>query len=124
MDVTPALPQGAKSIDSYGDGGFRVAGERFEGAVIVTPTAVSSWMAGAPCDLGAHEAQAVAQAVDGAELVLIGSGARPVPLPKAFREALTGAGVRVDVMDTGAACRTYSVLLAEGRSVAAALVAV
>lgn len=121
MDVTPALPEGAKRIDGYGDGGFRIAGERFEGAVIVTPTAVTGWSAQVFSQLGEADAAALARAVEGAELVLIGAGARPAAPPKCFRDALATQGLRFDVMDTGAACRTYNVLLSEGRSVAAAL---
>lgn len=58
------------------------------------------------------------------EFLLLGSGARMQLLPKALRQGLRDAGLVVEVMDTGAACRTYNVLLAEGRRVGAALLPV
>ena len=58
------------------------------------------------------------------EILLLGCGARPAPVPAALVEALRAAGVALDVMDTGAACRTYNVLAAEARRVGAALIAV
>jgi uncharacterized protein len=57
----------------------------------------------------------------GLELVLIGLGKRGAPVATALRAALKAHGIGVEAMDTGAACRTYSVLLAEDRLVAAAL---
>ena len=57
----------------------------------------------------------------GIEILLIGCGRRMVPLPKVLREELRAAGIVADAMDTGAACRTYNILLAEDRRVAAAL---
>ena len=62
---------------------------------------------------------AVAPAV---EFLVIGCGARAMLVPPALRQELRDAGLRLDAMDTGAACRTYNVLLAEDRRVAAALI--
>jgi uncharacterized protein len=58
------------------------------------------------------------------EILLLGCGQRMAPVPRALREGLRAAGVVIEPMDTGAACRTYNVLMAEGRRVAAALIAV
>ena len=60
----------------------------------------------------------------GVDLLLLGCGAAMRPVAPALRAALRKAGIAVEPMDTGAACRTFNVLLAEGRRVAAALVAV
>jgi len=60
----------------------------------------------------------------GVEILLLGCGRRMAMVPSALRARLKAAGIVVDAMDTGAACRTYSVLLAEGRRVAAALLPV
>lgn len=124
MDVTPAIPADRKVVDGYGDGGFRIAGEWIEGAVLVSPLNAVAWDASNIADLNASDAEAVAAGLAGAELVLLGTGVRPVHPPKAFRDALSAAGLRLEVMDTGAACRTYNVLLSEDRRVAAALLAI
>ena len=58
------------------------------------------------------------------DVLLIGTGLNPAPLPEALRWRLKDAGIGVDAMQTGAAARTYNILLAENRKVAAALVAV
>jgi uncharacterized protein len=58
------------------------------------------------------------------ELLLVGTGGRMAQIDRTLRQALRADGVVVEVMDTGAACRTYNVLMAEGRRVAAALIAV
>jgi len=57
------------------------------------------------------------------DLLLLGCGARMAMVPAALRQQLRDAGVVIEAMDTGAACRTYNVLMADGRRVAAALIA-
>jgi uncharacterized protein len=61
---------------------------------------------------------------DMVDLLLIGCGASMRPVPHELRAALRSVGIAVEPMNTGAACRTFNVLLAEGRRVAAALIAV
>jgi len=58
------------------------------------------------------------------EVLLIGCGPRMVLLPSALRRQIREAGIGMDAMDTGAACRTYNVLISEGRRAAAALIPV
>ncbi|HEV8392045.1 MAG TPA: Mth938-like domain-containing protein [Dongiaceae bacterium] len=126
MDVTPLIPQGKQIIDGYGDGGFRISGQRIEGSVIVFPDRVTAWNVGEAGALNAGSLEAVAAAAHAGtvELLLIGTGARMTRIDGALRQALRADGVVVEAMDTGAACRTYNVLMAEGRRVAAALIAV
>jgi uncharacterized protein len=57
----------------------------------------------------------------GVELLLLGLGRRMAPVAPALRAALKAHGIAVEAMDTGAACRTYNLLVAEDRRVAAAL---
>lgn len=126
MDVTPLIPQGRQIIDGYGEGGFRISGQRVEGSVIVFPERVAAW---AVSDAGAMNATSLAPVsaaarAGGVELLLIGTGARMARIDRVLREELRAQGVIIEVMDTGAACRTYNVLMAEGRRVAAALIAV
>ena len=126
MDVTPLIPQGKQVIDGYGDGGFRVSGTRIEGSVIVYPDRLSPWPPSALADVTAIALADVAAAgrAGRVELLLLGTGARMSQIDRGLRQELRAAGVVIEVMDTGAACRTYNVLLAEGRKVAAALIAV
>lgn len=68
--------------------------------------------------------QAVRDAEEATDILLAGCGPRFVPPPEGLREAIREMGLSLEWMDTGAACRTFNVLLAEERPVAAALIAV
>lgn len=126
MDVTPLIPQGKQIIDAYGEGGFRISGQRIEGSVIVFPDRVTAWTVTEAVQISVSSLAAVSAAAKAGsvELLLIGTGQRMTQIDKSLRQALRADGVVVEPMDTGAACRTYNVLMAEGRRVAAALIAV
>jgi uncharacterized protein len=126
MDVTPLIPQGKRIIDGYGGGGFRISGQRIEGSIIVFPDKVAAWNVGevAAMDAGSLDAVSAAGRAGTVELLLVGTGARMTRIDAALRQALRADGVVTEAMDTGAACRTYNVLMAEGRRVAAALIAI
>lgn len=117
-DITPVIPAGRKLITAYGDGGFRISGESFAGSVLVFPDKVLPWDAALSADSLALAAEAKV------EILLIGCGRSMAFIEPGLRASLRQAGVVIDAMDTGAAARTYNVLMAEGRKVAAALVAV
>ncbi len=119
-DVTPIIPADRQVIDAYGATGFRVSGVAYEGAIIVFPDATVSWPVGGVAEISLESLKPVIEH-GGVEILLLGCGRRMRLLPPALRRALREAGIVVDAMDTGAACRTYSVLLAEERRVAAAL---
>ena len=123
MDVTPLIPADRYVIDGYGAGGIRVRGVLYSGPVLIFPDKVLPWPKGrALATLTPEDFSLVLGAEDKPEVLLLGVGAVALELPpKAVREACRAAGVVVEVMDTGAACRTYNVLLAEGRRVAALL---
>jgi uncharacterized protein len=126
MDVTPLIPQGKQIIEAYGEGGFRISGQRVEGSVIVFPDKVVAWTPAAAGDISAGDLQPVSAAgrAGSVELLLIGTGTRMTQVDRGLRQTLRADGVVIEAMDTGAACRTYNVLMAEGRRVAAALIAV
>ncbi len=112
-------------VEAYGNGGFRFAGMSHKGSVIVLATGVFAWQATAPSEITAETLGPVLDAEAGSiELLLVGTGTDLVPLSAALRERLKAAGIRFDPMATGAAARTYNVLIAEGRRVAVALLAV
>jgi len=118
------LDQAERRIERYGAGGFRISGTAHEGGVLVTGNRVAPWPAGGLAGLDAEAVAPLIALRDEFEFVLIGCGPQFGLLPKAAKQALRDAGIRFDVMDTGAACRTYNVLVAEGRRVAAALLPV
>ena len=111
-------------IESYGDGGFRVSGNAYKGAIIVLPERTESWAVTDITKLTFKSLAAVTGAEPPAEILLLGCGARAVPVPEALRGQLRKHGIVVEPMDTGAACRTYNLLIAEGRRVAGALISI
>jgi len=106
--------EGAVPIDGYGPGFFRVAGTVYEGALLVAAGHISGWT-------GIADFSAVIAVKDSFDVLLVGTGADIAPLPATARAALDNAGIGLDLMTTPTACRTYNVLLAEGRRVMAAL---
>jgi len=118
---TPHYPRIAP-IDAYGNGGFRFAGMSHRGSILCLPSGIYAWEPAEPLDV---QSLAPALAERGEMRVLIlGTGARQVFPAPAVRRAFVEAGLALEPMDTGAACRTYNVLLAEARPVGAALTAV
>jgi uncharacterized protein len=111
-------------IEAYGGGRFRVSGTVHSGSIIITPEETVTWDAGPIADATLADFDAVTSADTPIEILLLGCGSAIVPVAPPLRAALREAGIVVDAMDTGAACRTYNVLNAEGRRVAAALIAV
>lgn len=121
MDVTPIIPADRQFIESYGDGEFHVSGTAHRNPILVFPGHSLAWAVTSFETMTVESFAPVMSADPPVELLLLGSGHRIQLLPCALRRALRDAGVVVEVMDTGAACRTYNILLAEARRVAAAL---
>lgn len=119
MDVTPLVKEGAQIIQSYADGGFKISGTRYEGAVLVTPEDVKPWAIESFEALSVVDFQSIK-----ADVILLGTGAKMHFLPAELKQALSQEGLYLDVMDTAAACRTYNVLMTEDRDVIAALLPV
>jgi uncharacterized protein len=111
---------GRQIVEGYGPGGFRVSGAAFAGSVLILPDRTIAWDVGALAELGEDAFAAVVERGD-VEILLLGTGARMAPVPAEIRLALKRAGIVVEAMETGAACRTYNVLVDEDRRVAAAL---
>ena len=126
MDLTPLIPGGRLIIESYGEGRLRISGHAYTGNHLVFPERVLPWSAATAAEASLENLAAVLEAARAGalDLLLLGQGARMQPVSVALRQSLRQAGVVVEPMDTGAACRTYNVLMAEGRLVAAALIAV
>jgi len=125
MDVTPLIPEGRQIIQGYGLKGFKVSGVSFETAIVVSPTETRNWNAPeAFTDLKESDFSMLEAKAADIDVLLLGTGARGEFFPPALRAALKQKGLVVETMDTGAACRTYNVLMAEGRRVIAALMPV
>ena len=124
MDITPAVPAGRQVVESYGGGRFRVSGTAYEGSVLVLPGRTVPWAVRRLEDVTLDSLRPVLDHDEPIELLLLGCGPRAAPPPAELRQSLRDRGLGLEVMDTGAACRTYNVLLTEGRPVAAALIAV
>ena len=107
----------AKPVGGYGPGFFRIAGTVVQGAVLVLPTGARVW--GGYGDTGV-----LLDMADRIDVLFVGTGAEIAHIPSGFRAALEEAGLGVEVMATPPACRTYNVLLSEGRRIAAALLPV
>ena len=112
-------------VASYRGGAFTITGTRHLGSVVLFRDRVVAWPATRVEDIDvAYLTALVAESATQVEFLLLGCGTRLVPIPPVLRAALKACGVAVEPMDTGAACRTFNVLTAEERRVAAALIAV
>lgn len=119
MDVSPPVSKDRQIIESYSARGFRISGVFHEGAVLILPQATHSWPIAAFAALSLESLGPILEVAP--RILLLGCGAKMERPPASLRAALRQRGIVLDAMDTGAACRTYNVLLAEDREVAAAL---
>lgn len=115
---------GRAPIEAYGNGGFRFADMSHRGSILCVQSGIYGWPVSDPGAISADTLERVFDDGDRPELLLLGTGRALVPPAPEMRSACSEQGVRIEVMDTGAAVRTFNVLLAEQRSVAAALIAV
>lgn len=126
MDVTPLTPPGIQLIQAYGEGRFRVAGIDYQGSILVSSHTTRHWPVTSleGLDATALETLLAGLKSQGISVLLLGCGPYMQRLEPGMREAGRRYAIVVEPMDTGAACRTFNVLAAEGRPVAAALIAV
>jgi len=104
----------ALAIEGYGPGFFRVGTHVLRGACLITPWGAGPWG-------GVADAGPVLALIGRIDVLFVGMGAEIAQVPRAFRQPIEAAGIGVEVMNSPAACRTYNVLLGEGRRIAAAL---
>jgi uncharacterized protein len=115
---------GRHPIDAYGNGGFRFAEMSHRGSILALPSGIRAWDVNAPAQVTEQTLAPVFQEGDALELLLLGTGVEAAPVSDALRRRFREARIRLDVMQTGAAARTFNVLVAENRRVGAALIAV
>ncbi len=124
IEIRPAHFPGRAPIDAYGNGGFRFADMSHRGSILCLPSGIHGWSVDDPAKLSVEDfSRIIAQAGD-IEVLLVGMGDTMRVLPKELKQALRDAGISADPMSTGAAVRTYNIMLSEARAVAAALIAV
>ena len=124
IEIRAAHFPGRAPIDAYGNGGFRFADMSHRGSILCLPSGIHGWDVEEGAALTADLfARVIADAAE-IEVLLVGTGKSLVPLPAALKQALKAKGIGSDPMSTGAAVRTYNIMLAESRAVAAALIAV
>ena len=119
------MARDAPQIDAYGGGGFRLSTGRHEGSLLILGDVARPWPVRSMAQLAPeHFAEVLAAGRGQVEFVLLGAGAANALPPRPVRETLQRAGIGLEFMDTASACRTYNILTAEGRKLAAALIAV
>ena len=111
-------------IDAYGNGGFRFAEMSHRGSLLCLPTGMHAWGISTPDQITVETLAPIFAVADQIDVLLIGLGPDVAGFPRVLRDALREHGIIVEAIGTGGAVRTYNVLLAEQRAVAAALLAV
>jgi uncharacterized protein len=117
MNLTEVTFDDARPFDGYGPGFFRVGGERVEGALVLHAGGLVRWK-------GLSDPAPLVALADSVDVVLLGTGTDIAHAPADLRAAVEEAGPGLEVMSSPAACRTYNVLVGEGRRVAAAVLPV
>ena len=119
MKLHAAGPSTYNTIHAYGEGYVMVNGQRYESSLIVMPEEVLPWDAPEFAKLTEQHFQRLKGLR--VEILLLGTGSRQRFPHPGLTAPLAAAGIGVEVMDLKAACRTYNILVAEERKVAAAL---
>jgi uncharacterized protein len=119
----PHLPR-PELIDAYGNGGFRFAGMSHRGSLLCFPDGIWAWAVNDVAELTEDALSAAFERAQSLDFFLIGAGPDPWALPEDLRQRFRELSLSVDSMATGAAVRTYNILLTENRRVGAGLIAV
>jgi uncharacterized protein len=124
MRPAPAHFPARAPIDAYGNGGFRFADMSHRGSLLIVPSGIYAWNAVSIDDVTPEALAPFLREMAPLAIVLLGTGEAHVMPSEPVRRLFADARLGLEIMTTGAACRTYNVLLAEGRDVGAGLLAV
>lgn len=124
IEIRQAHFPGRAPVDSYGNGGFRFAEMSHRGSLLMLPSGIYGWDMAEGDPLTAENFQRVIDEAAAIEVLLVGTGKDIRPLPAALKTLFKEHAISSDPMSTGAAVRTYNIMLAEERAVAAAFIAV
>lgn len=122
--MSTAFFPGRAPIDSYGNGGFRFAEMSHRGSLLLLPSGIYAWDVRSYDGLSVNDFAPILEEKSDLEFLLLGTGSVQHFPSQDVRALFEAEGLGLEAMSTGAACRTYNVLLAEKRAVAAALIAV
>jgi len=123
MSIKAYLPDRV-AIDFYGNGGFRFAEMSHTGSMLILPNGMHGWHPVAFTDITPEDFKPLFDTITASTFVLFGTGSKQQWPGRELKTAFARRNIALEVMDTGAAVRTYNVLLGEHRPVAAALLAV
>jgi uncharacterized protein len=124
IEIREAHFPGRAPIDAYGNGGFRFADMSHRGSLLCLPSGIHGWDLREGDALKVADFERVLSEAADIEVLLVGTGVNLQPLPAELKAALKERGISSDPMSTGAAVRTFNIMLSESRAVAAALIAV
>jgi len=124
IEIREAHYPGRAQIEAYGNGGFRFAGMSHKGSLISLPSGIYGWNVAKPEDLIVTAFDTLFAEEQTIEVFLLGTGVELVPVKPEIRARFRERGISIDSMATGAAVRTFNVMLAEDRAVAAGFLAV
>ncbi|UNK36762.1 Mth938-like domain-containing protein [Shinella sp. H4-D48] len=124
IEIREAHFPGRAPIDAYGNGGFRFADMSHRGSILCLPSGIHGWDKEDGSPLTLVDLERVLDEAGDIEVLLVGTGKEIRPLAPEIKAALRERKISSDPMSTGAAVRTFNVMLAESRAVAAALIAV
>ena len=124
IDITVPPAAGRQVVERYGGGGFTISGVRWSGSVLILRNCTVSWPVADAAAIEPAVLAPVLAAVPRPRILVVGCGRGFAPRPEGLDAAMREAGIGVEWMNTGAACRTFNVLVLEDRDVAAALIAI
>jgi uncharacterized protein len=124
IEIREAHFPGRAPIDAYGNGGFRFADMSHRGSLLCLPSGIHGWKMEEGQPLTVDTFERVLNEASDIEFLLVGTGLGFQPIPAELKAALRAKGISSDPMSTGAAVRTFNIMLMEDRAVAAALIAV
>lgn len=128
MDITLQLSESnglnAQHVQRYGDGGFFISGKQYNGSVCIIGEETVAWNIDKAEDITLESLQTFIEQNEKIEILLVGCGKLTAFIHPDIKSELKHHNIVIDAMDSGAACRTYNILMSEGRRVAAALIAV
>jgi uncharacterized protein len=122
IEMRAAHYPGRAPIDAYGNGGFRFAKMSHRGSLLCLPSGIYGW--DAPPVIDEPSLARVFAEAGRIEILILGTGRDLIPVERSLRARLREARIVPEPMSTGAAVRTYNLLLAEERAVAAAFLAI
>ncbi|MDQ1847762.1 Mth938-like domain-containing protein [Gemmobacter fulvus] len=117
MQLTEITYAEAQPVEGYGPGFFRIGGTVLHGPCLITPWSAGGWG-------GLADADPILALAGRIDVLFLGMGGEIAHAPLLFRSTLEAADIGVEVMSSPAACRTYNVLLSEGRRIALAVLPV